>query len=348
MRMRISGMAMKKTQDREQYMGLVLSGADAERLVLDAVERLGAEGRGRRETIGLVKRVIELGVAAVAAEAETESFERAAWASVEARQGRRPSTVRDLRLYVRRMLRVEGVAGRPLRAMTVKECRALLRSAFSGSVHSYRKGRAILHSIFAYGMRQEWCDANPVDRIEVPPVREQPIEPLRPEEAGRLLRTAETGGHRAMRFSLHLMLHCGLRPAEVKRLQPGRDILWDEQQVVVRPSVSKTGGGRMVPLRRPHGLRREECTIPVNWEQRWRALRKAAGFSRWVPDVCRHTFASYHAAFFRNLAALQLEMGHRDLGLLRSRYMVPVLRRDAELFWRPCLFRGRSRRNDDY
>ena len=31
-----------------------------------------------------------------------------------------------------------------------------------------------------------------------------------------------------------------------------------------------------------------------------------------MPDVCRYTFASYHAAFFRNLPELQLEMGHRD------------------------------------
>ena len=52
----------------------------------------------------------------------------------------------------------------------------------------------------------------------------------------------------------------------------------------------------------------------------------------WVPDVCRHTFATYHAAMFRNLPELQLEMGHRDTSLLRSRYMVPARRKDAEAF----------------
>ena len=64
--------------------------------------------------------------------------------------------------------------------------------------------------------------------------------------------------------------------------------------------------------------------------------RRAAGFRHWVPDVCRHTFATYHAAMFRNLPELQLEMGHRDTSLLRSRYMVPSSRKDAELFWKAC------------
>lgn len=333
--MKISDADMKRKQNKRWDNRLPLSGEDAKRLVLDAVERLGADGRGRSETIKLVKRVVELGVAAVVAEEATESFERVAWASVEARQGRRASTVRDLRHYVRRMLRVPGVGTRPLRAMTTKECRALLRNAFGQSVHSYRKARAILHSIFAYGMRQEWCDANPVSRIEVPPVTERTIEPLSAEAARKLVDAAQ-GGHRSMLFSLYLMLYSGLRPGEVKRLQAERDVIWQERVLVVRPVVSKTGGGRMVPLRLPGTMKRHECAIPRNWEQRWRALRRAAGFEHWVADVCRHTFASYHAAYFRNLPALQLEMGHRDLGLLRSRYMMPVLRREAERFWRGC------------
>lgn len=36
------------------------------------------------------------------------------------------------------------------------------------------------------------------------------------------------------------------------------------------------------------------------------------GFSRRVPDVLRHTFAGYHAAWFR------------DLSLLRTRYISPI------------------------
>ena len=125
-----------------------------------------------------------------------------------------------------------------------------------------------------------------------------------------------------MQLSLHLMLYCGIRPTEVSRIDPERDIDWQNQRVVVRPTTSKTGGGRVVPLRKADAI--TVRTIPRRWVQRWHALRCKAGWNQshpWQPDICRHTFATYHAAHFRNLAALQLEMGHRDSALLRTRYV---------------------------
>ena len=89
-----------------------------------------------------------------------------------------------------------------------------------------------------------------------------------------------------------------------------------------------------MPMRGVQQLSEQEWVIPPNWQRRWRALRQAAGFTHWVPDVCRHTFASYHAAYFRNLPELQLEMGHRDAGLLRTRYMSPLLQKNAKKFWK--------------
>ncbi len=315
--------------------GLPLGGVDAARLVLECVEGLGCrtEGLPRVELMELVRRVMRAGIAAIEQQERTVPLEQAAWASVEARAGRRPTTTRDLRHYVRRLLKVEGFAQLPLRAMTVGQCRELLHKAFGHSAHSYRKGRAILHSIFAYGVRQEWCDSNPVARIEVPPVAERTIEPLSQVEVERLTEAAQGRRFRDMRFSLSLLLYSGVRPAEVERLK-AEDVCWEERQVIIRPQKSKTGGGRVVPLRALPGLRRQDCRVPRNWQNRWLALRRAAGFSHWVPDVCRHTFASYHAAHFRNLPELQLEMGHRDLSLLRTRYMMPASRRTAARFWR--------------
>ncbi|MEE1265588.1 MAG: hypothetical protein UHH87_04800, partial [Akkermansia sp.] len=220
-----------------------------------------------------------------------------------------------------------------LRAMTTAQCRRILDVAFGHSAHSYHKGRAILHSIFAYGFRQELCDVNPVARIEAPPVVEKPIEPLSNDEVERLRETVQVRRFRDMRFSLSLLLYSGVRPAEVERLAAS-DVCWEERQVIIRPQKSKTGGGRVVPLRLLPGMQQKDCRVPRNWQNRWLALRRAAGFTHWQPDVCRHTFASYHAAHFRNLPELQLEMGHRDLNLLRSRYMMPSSRRNAARFWR--------------
>lgn len=89
----------------------------------------------------------------------------------------------------------------------------------------------------------------------------------------------------------------------------------------------------MLPLRKGTSLRGIPLRIPRNWQKRWRALRKAAGFTHRQPDVCRHTFASCHAVYFRDLGKLQWEMGHRSVDLLRSRYLNLPQVKQAKEYW---------------
>lgn len=325
---------MKTAQEIIQELPLNIN--DVARFVMELTEELGerVKGLGRVEMMQLLRRVWRMGTEELARQEHTVSFETAVWESVEARAERRPTTRRDLRHYARRLLRVEGVAERPLRAMSTSECRRILQAAFGGSASAFRKGRAMLHSVFAFGQRREWCAENPVARVEVPRVQEREIVPLRQEEVARLEAAVQLPEHRAMRFSLHLLLYCGLRPTEVARLLV-KDIQAERGCVVVPGRCSKTGGGRVVPLRRQAALRGVPLRIPRNWAQRWLALRRAAGFAagQWVPDVCRHTFASYHAARFRDLGALQLEMGHRSADLLRARYLNLPQVEEAKAYW---------------
>ena len=322
---------------KELLEGVNLSASDLARLALETIESLGelAQGLNRLELITLLRNTLREGVSVMKAAARTVSLEEAAWASVNARQELRPTSRRDLCHFVRRILKVEGAATMPLRAITSTQCKKILAEAFGGSTSSFVKGRAILHSIFTFGMKQEWCDSNPVSRIEVPKVKEKPIAPLAPAEVDKLKEVAQRPEFRDMQFSLSLMLYGGIRPTEVSRLRE-EDFDWEEMQVIIRPTASKTGGGRTVPLRGIKGIRKKDLIIPQGWNRKWHDLRRAAGYrgKSWVPDVCRHTFASYHAAYFRNLAALQLEMGHRDASLLMTRYMAPALKKDAAAFWK--------------
>lgn len=325
-----------KTHELEKMMAaLPLSALDAVRLVLEAVEELDeqAQGANRLSLMRTLRGAMRKGVEALREERRTVSFATAAWESVEARGDKRPTTRRDLRHFVRRMLRLDGVAERPLRLMRTEECRTILQRAFGNSIHSFRKGRAILHSIFVHGRAQGWCTENPVSCIKPPVAKEQMITPLSLEEIRRLEQTAHRPEHRKMLFSLALMLYAGVRPGEICRLQPARDILWAERLIIIRPIASKTGGGRTIPLRKSFDLKESACIIPKNWATRWRNLRRAAGFTTWQPDVLRHTFASYHAAYYRNIPELQLEMGHRNAHLLHTRYVIPTSRRDAEAFF---------------
>ena len=307
---------------------------DVARLILEATEALGerAAGLERLQMLHLLRRMTAKGVQALQAEENTVTFAEAVEKSLAARAHLRPASRRDLRHFTRRLLRLEGTASLPLRAMNTADCLRMLEEAFGSSAHSYRKGRAILHSIFVFGHRMGWCDTNPVNNVEIPRVQEQEICPLTLPEVAQLERTVELPEHSAMRTSLHLMLYCGLRPHEVARLRP-EDIQLREKRVLVHPRTSKTGGGRVVPLRKASLLRDTRMRIPRNWQSRWQALRRAAGFTCWVPDICRHTFASYHAAYFKNLPMLQLEMGHSTPDLLRSRYLNLPETRHARSFW---------------
>lgn len=295
----------------------------------EALER----GRGR---VRRGRRCLALGEEQLRLQEKTVTFAKAAETAWEARErkGLRARSLCDFRYYCKRLLkRNPGLAQRRVRSMTPEECRTYLEKAFETPTQ-FKKGRAIMSGVFSTAVRHGWSQTNPVSCVEVPSITEGPIMPLSVEECRRLEHTARQPEHRAMQLSLHLMLYCGIRPTEVSRLDPARDIDRENGLVIVRPATAKTGGGRVVPLRRAGSLALP-C-IPKRWAARWRALRLAAGWNTWKPDTLRHTFATYHAAHFRNLPELQLEMGHRDASLLRTRYInaVSISRREAREFWR--------------
>ncbi len=297
------------------------TGIDVLEAVLMAKEAL-ARGRGR---VKRARACIQLGEEQLRLRERTVTFAKAVETALEdrKRKGLRARSIVDFRYLCKRMMKINpGLAERRMRSITSKDCRQYLETAFGGSASQYRKARAILSGVFSTAIKHEWCDVNPVSRVEVPDVVEKPIEPLTIEEVERLEEAAQLPEHRDMQLSLHLMLYCGIRPTEVSRINPETDIDWEHAQVLVRPTTSKTGGGRVVPLRKAEDI--TVRTIPRRWQLRWRALRQAAGWNMenaWQPDICRHTFATYHAAHFRNFPALQLEMGHRDSSLLRTRYV---------------------------
>lgn len=314
------------------------TGVDVLEAALVAKEVLEC-GRGR---VKRARACISLGTEQLRLREKTVTFAKAVEVALEdrKRKGLRARSIVDFRYLCKRLMKMNPeLAERRVRSITSTDCRVYLQKAHGGSAAQYRKGRAILSGVFSTAIRHDWCDANPVARVEVPEVVEKPIVPLNNEEVEKLERVAQRPEHRAMQLSLHLMLYCGIRPTEVSRINPETDIDWENAQVLVRPAVSKTGGGRVVPLRKAGHI--SVRTIPRRWQQRWRALRKAAGWGKenahpWYPDVCRHTFATYHAAHFRNFPALQLEMGHRDSGLLRTRYVYAcgVGQREAVRFFR--------------
>ena len=310
---------------------------------------------------------------------------------LKSKQHLRPDSIRDIRCIGNRLLRTKPEFGkRNFSELSVSECEEWLNAAFHTnpqfkrsaneispqakdpkgetahkvSASQFNKARTMLHGLFEFALRREWCDKNPIKRIERKKVVEKEIQPLKLAETKRLIKNAQRESPEYAVVAA-LLVYTGIRPREVRRLT-WRDIDTEEKTITVRSQCSKTGGVRQVEI--PPVLNRvliahsrelkeekicptdwqrrvliahsrelkEEKICPTDWQRRWRKIRDNSGFrGRWVQDVLRHTYASFHAKNYADLPRLQLNMGHRDLSLLRSRYvnMHGISRIEAKSFF---------------
>ncbi|MBR5522013.1 MAG: site-specific integrase [Akkermansia sp.] len=303
-----------------------LSALDIYRLFVEFTEEAGLMQAQRQDIITTFRQSIRHGLESMTKASMSVPFAFAVRESLHARQHRRASTRADLKSYTQRMLVYKDISGKSLREISTQECLNMLKDTFGHSMHSYRKAKTILHSIFSYGLKQGWCHVNPTQHIALPPVEEERIEILTMSQIKALLRACEHEKLACMAPAIYLMLWCGIRPGEVRRLRWG-DIDEHEQMVYIDTRNSKTGGARAVPLRgaavRLCHMKKHhaEYIAPRNWTRLWQRVRAKAGFQRWQQDALRHTFASFHLKHFHNLSLLQEEMGHRDCSLLRTRYL---------------------------
>ncbi len=185
--------------------------------------------------------------------------------------------------------------------------------------------------MFGTAVKRGWSSGNPVSKVEPPRVVEKQVPILTPQEIVQLRQAAESYWGGSCAAAVGMMLYAGIRPHEVARLTWAQVAL-RERAIYILPQHSKTGGARRVTIHKPlmrilrrHKLAENEKICPPNWLHHWRDLRQAAGWGTpahtWPQDALRHTFASYHLSHFRSYAELQVEIGHRDATLLRTRYV---------------------------
>ena len=312
--------------------------------ILEAAHVASAAVRAGRGRVKRAMRCIATGEEELRRQERTVSFAKAVEAALEARVGRRARTQSDFRYITRRfMKRCPGLAARRVRSMTPQECAGYIEAAFD-TPRQRQKARLVMSGVFSTARRRGWCGENPISQVEAPRVVEQPIAILEPEEIKRLLRAAKEYEGGKCLPAVGMMLYAGIRPHEVARLHWAQVNL-SERSICIHPQHSKTGGARLVTIHPPlakllQGRQQppEQRICPPRWPQHWRRVRQQAGWQRrlhpWTPDVLRHTFASYHLSHFRSYSELQLEMGHRDSALLRTRYVSAVQGRRTEGFWK--------------
>lgn len=257
---------------------------------------------------------------------------------LDTKRNLRPESFSDIRYLGNRLLNAKpDFAARNFSELTLAECEEWLSSEFN-TPSQFNKARTMLHGLFEFALRREWCDKNIVKLIEKRKVIEKEIKPLTLTDAKKLLKTSQLPQYEDCSASVGLLLFAGIRPREVRRLE-WRDIDFAENSITIRSQCSKTGGVRQVEIcpalknwlihsrnQKPQYLgeipQAEQKICPENFNRKWKTIRDTSGFKGiWVQDVLRHTYASHHAKRFRDLPRLQLNMGHRDQSLLRARYV---------------------------
>ena len=288
-----------------------------------------------------VLKVIEVGLRNI--RANEMPFNKGFAIYYESKKHLRKDSLRDIRCIGNRLIKANPkLAKRNFSEFSVSECEAWLSCAFS-TPSQQNKARSMLHALFEFAVRYNWCDKNSIKHIEKRRVIEKEILPLKLSQIRRLIEVAKSECGGICLPAVALLIYAGIRPREVRRLT-WQDIDLQENTITVRSLCSKTGGVRQVEimpqLKRillSYKPKPQQKICPVNWQRRWQKIRNSSGFGGcWVQDVLRHTYASFFAKRFKDLPRLQLNMGHSNQMLLCHRYinMRNISRLEAERFFK--------------
>lgn len=330
--------------------GTGISILDAARLIRNVLDVMPKDSNSTLSPLQFCSKIIETGKRHIRVAEMSIADGFALY--LETKQHLRPESFSDIRYLGNRLLTCKSeFAARNFSELTLAACETWLGDEFD-TPSQFNKARTMLHGLFEFALRREWCDKNVVKLIQKRKVIEKEIKPLTLTETKKLLKTSQLPKYRDCSASVGLLLFAGIRPREVRRLE-WRDIDLEENSITIRSQCSKTGGVRQVEIcpalknwlihskkqnaQFAEGSPQEEQKIcPENFSRKWKTIRDSSGFKGiWVQDVLRHTYASHHAKRFKDLPRLQLNMGHRDQSLLRARYvnMSGITTADARAFF---------------
>jgi integrase len=240
--------------------------------------------------------------------------------------------VQDLRSRLPRF--AKKFDGKMVATITASEIDNWLRALPVGPT-TRNNFRRTLVMMFNHAIARGYATSNLAEKTAKAKVVDSPPGILTVQQTARLLEAA----------SPELLAHvaigafAGLRRAELERLD-WSDVHFDDTDLIeVTAQKSKTARRRFVKIQ--PNLR--EWLLPVrkhtgkvtcdNFPKQFEAARQSAGITEWPDNALRHSFASYHLAHFKDAAALALEMGHTDSGMIFNHYRQLVRPKDAERFW---------------
>lgn len=223
--------------------------------------------------------------------------------------------------------------GRPVATITSAEIDDWLRSLAVSAVTRNHYRRLIVLA-FNFAVQRGYATDNPAGKTAKAKEHGGEIGILTVTEAARLLESATPD----VLSYIAIGLFAGLRRAEIERLDWGEV---DFESGLIEVTAEKAKGARrrlvtmqpnlrewLLPIRKQRG-----GIISENFRKQFEQARVAARILDWPDNALRHSFASYHMAYFQNAASTALELGHHDSRITFAHYRELVKPKEAERYW---------------
>ena len=277
------------------------------------------------------------------------------------KQGKRPPTIRDRRLYLADFLETYGDA----LAATVTKAQAEDWVFDADTPSKQASRRRALHALFNYATGRDYVERNPVSKVEKPrELGPDRITLFTPVEAETVLRAAEIIEPRLVPY-LAIGIFAGLRPQNELRGLDWGNVNLDAGLLTVTRRTSKTARVRHVPISENlaawlRSVPKAERVGPLFYSRRFMreivevarvdakgnpapfkmedgkaVFKKGAKLKpvQWGADIMRHTFCSYRQAVIKNIAQLCEEAGN-TAPIARAHYLSPrASEAEVEAFW---------------
>ena len=197
-----------------------------------------------------------------------------------------------------------------------------------------------LSILFEFCRRRGYCGSNPVGDIERPIVTRRRPEIFTVDEAAALLTTAELDPKLELIPVIAIGLFAGLRMSEIKQLD-WRNVDFEHRVIDVDETIAKTRQQRNVDMcdslvawLTPYAKLKGRI-FPAGFRKKMKQLRESSKITKWPDNGLRHSFGSYHVAYFQNPNMTALQMGHSTTDTLFNYYRnYRIKKRDAEAYWK--------------
>jgi integrase len=324
----------QKLQTRSDNFGISLTHMSAAR-ISEAAEAFNLlEGTGLK-----LLDVVRSGLLTHKARTESVSFLNLFDQFIEAKAGRDPKYLKELRQTRDRFSELHPMLVSDIMPRNLESLLSKLSPGGRNAVMRY------LRALFNYGLKRRYLSENPISRLDFVPRIRREVEIIPNHQVSAMLHDAWQHDLPLLPF-LTIGFFLGVRcDGEVQQMM-WSDIDLTDSVAVIRPEVAKTRRRRFVDIsanaknwllayQNRSGSQTGKI-VPYTEAQLRRRRRKnwqVAGITRWVSSGMRHCFCSNWLMLNRDVNKLVLMSGHDSADVLWRHYFKAVSEASAREFW---------------